>query len=518
MGRDDKKESFLIPVFQVLFIFSLSSFLAFSAPLPKSPAVIPQDLFLDIYVTIQEGDRSLEKKDYQEASSKYREAESKLLELRKTNPRWEPRLVEYRLNYVHEKQREVQNKLAGLAVNPPQPALAQESVENKALENRLKEIEEKLADLEQVKSGLSKSPERAKQTAEIQDLFQALQKELVQVKQARKKQLEAQEQRINELTTQVSSLQKELAKAQAQSRNSPEVLNLQKKLGDLEEELRRANAAKANPKLAESEVAKMKDLAQKVQSLELALQRTKEEQLQIMQKNLEQSTKANQIVLLEERVQKLEAELAQARQEQNRMAQLNPSLVDYQQLSLLKEHMQRIEEQMARLSKKSEIQSLQTRTTENATEVEALKSRVNKLEEELARSKKREEQLLGSVSSQNAALQKKVMELQQQLAKEKEKSLAQDQLRGLNHQLPPSPAFPNKETTASQLQQATPPSFTGETKENTKEEYGQVKSGPQVSSSQAHPKKRRRRYNRSAEEELVHSWKKVKREFFSLFR
>ncbi|QSR88680.1 hypothetical protein IT6_10035 [Methylacidiphilum caldifontis] len=518
MGRFVIKRLFLFFILQLFFVFCLSLQQGISAPSSKSSPLVPQDLFLDIYVTIQEGDRSLEKHDYREASSKYKEAESKLLELKKSNPKWEPRLVDYRLKYVQDKEQEIQKRLAGLPVSETQPSIAEESAENKALENRLKEIEDKLASLEKERSQSSTNPETNKQAMELQNLFQTLQKELVQAKAARKKQLEAQQERINELTASVSSLQKELAQAKSQNRDKSEVLGLQKRLNELEEELRRANAMKTNAKLAESEVAKMRDLTQKVQSLELALQHMKDEQLQIIQKNLEQSTKAKQVVLLEERVQQLETELAQAKQEQYRMAQLNPSLVDYQQLNILKEHMQKIEQQMEKLSKKSEIQSLQTRTTENATEMEALKSRVNKLEEELARSKKREEQLLGSVTSQNVALQKRVIELEQQLAKEKEKMLARNQPLGLNHQSSSSLALPSTESRSEQLQEVSPPLEQKEVKENPKEQPGQLKSGSQISSSQTHPKKRRTHRSRSAEEELVHSWRKVRREFISLFR
>lgn len=78
----------------LLFLFVTSSVLALEEP---------EDRFLTIYKTIEKADLLNKSGDPAGAKIKYQEAQGALMNLKRTNPTWNSRVVNYRLNYVTEK-------------------------------------------------------------------------------------------------------------------------------------------------------------------------------------------------------------------------------------------------------------------------------------------------------------------------------------------------------------------------------------------------------------------------------
>ena len=76
---------------------------AWWVPVLGHTAASPQDDYLQIYVMIQDGDKSAATGQNSQAREKFETALSRLEKLKNENPEWEPTIVKYRIKYLSEK-------------------------------------------------------------------------------------------------------------------------------------------------------------------------------------------------------------------------------------------------------------------------------------------------------------------------------------------------------------------------------------------------------------------------------
>jgi len=78
--------------------------IALAAPVgAQSSAKAPQDVYLQIYLQIQEAERLENSGQKLTAKNRYQASLERLTELQKTSPQWEPTIVKYRIKYCQEK-------------------------------------------------------------------------------------------------------------------------------------------------------------------------------------------------------------------------------------------------------------------------------------------------------------------------------------------------------------------------------------------------------------------------------
>src|ERR1041385_4706203 len=80
--------------------FSLYVVIGLVLPLSLATAATdPADQFLNAYFLIQEGDTAQKANDAAKATGKYKEALEILKELKKSDPNWNPHIVDYRIKH-----------------------------------------------------------------------------------------------------------------------------------------------------------------------------------------------------------------------------------------------------------------------------------------------------------------------------------------------------------------------------------------------------------------------------------
>jgi len=77
--------------------------IALTAPADAQSAKAPQDVYLQIYLQIQEAERLENSGQKLTAKNRYQAALERLTDLQKTSPQWEPTIVKYRMKYCQEK-------------------------------------------------------------------------------------------------------------------------------------------------------------------------------------------------------------------------------------------------------------------------------------------------------------------------------------------------------------------------------------------------------------------------------
>jgi Flp pilus assembly protein TadD len=119
----------------------------------------PQDRFLELYFLLKDGERLERKGEFPEAFQRYRTVREGLRRLRQDYPDWEPSIVSYRLDFVNERLRRLEEIVAAAsdlgsrttgrsvegAYRPARAQGAPQSEELEVLRRRVKSLEKELA-------------------------------------------------------------------------------------------------------------------------------------------------------------------------------------------------------------------------------------------------------------------------------------------------------------------------------------------------------------------------------------
>jgi Flp pilus assembly protein TadD len=225
-------------------------------PVFAPAATDPADIFLNAYFVIQDGDDAAKASQHEKACEKFKQALEILKDLQKSNPGWNPHIVDYRLKYCSNKIAEICPKVPP----PPAPAASPKPAETTTAAPAT----------EAAPAGTSTNVEVV--TAAIQALptgsdLEKIHKLEEELKASRAENLK--------LRDQVSSIESELAKVKTESVEKINALNEQNKA--LEEKLAAAQAqlteVTKRAEAAETKVAEVEKLQQQFAELQTSTDR-----------------------------------------------------------------------------------------------------------------------------------------------------------------------------------------------------------------------------------------------------
>ena len=204
----------------------------------------PNEEYVRVYSMIQQGE-ALEKSDQpEEALAIYRNAEDTLTRIKRANPQWNQKVVDFRLRYL-------QNKIAALTPREPVqmvPVEAADSPDEPARD--MVAVESLSAEVRQLQDQLGR-------LEADNNTLQAKLKEALSVRPAAAdpRELEASEERNRALTKEVQLLQSQLTDALARAESASGAEALQEARRALEDQTRRAEQLAADRAALESQVA-----------------------------------------------------------------------------------------------------------------------------------------------------------------------------------------------------------------------------------------------------------------------
>ena len=180
----------------VLYALSISAALVFQS---SAQSGSPEDLYLEAYRLIQDGDSLTQTGQSELARQRYTEAEANLKKVQSLHPSYSKNAVEFRLDYVQERLKGLPPAREG-AVKPPTKLPLTNPNDPKALQERIAQLESANAALEaKLREALSAHPAAVdpSEFGRMQERVHQLEKEKellrVRVEQAQAKQPQAAE-------------------------------------------------------------------------------------------------------------------------------------------------------------------------------------------------------------------------------------------------------------------------------------------------------------------------------------